>query len=314
MERKVVVTGGAGFVGSHLAHALVDRGYKVIAFDNMFRGRRAYLDGLVKSEKAVLVDGDIRNYELTRDVIRGADYVYHEAAVSINYSVANPSESFDTNVRGTYNVFRAANEAKVKKLIFASSASVYGNPVYVPMDEEHPFSPITPYCVAKIAAEYMLKMSEFRELPYVTFRNFNIYGTRQSTDAYYTSVIILFIKRVLQNLPPRIIGDGTQSMDFVNVRDVVRANLAAIEKDVTAETINLGSSTSVSVNELAEKVIRLSGKQLVAEHLEGPKLIVQKRQAGIRKARDLLGFSPTVPLDDGLAELMKDIAVHPEFY
>src|SRR5207245_3071064 len=126
------------------------------------------------SDKAQLVNGDIRNYELIRDVIQDARFVFHEAAVSINYSVANPSESLDINVRGTYNVFKAAKEAKVKKLVFASSASVYRDPVRLPMDEDHPFNPITPYCVSKITAEYMLKMTEFRGLPSVVFRNFNI--------------------------------------------------------------------------------------------------------------------------------------------
>jgi len=314
MDSKVVVTGGAGFVGSHLAHALADRGFYVVALDNMARGRQAYLKDLIDSDKAQLVNGDIRNYELVRDVMKDAEYLFHEAAVSINFSVANPSESLDINVRGTYNTFRAAKEAEVKKIIFASSASVYGDPVYLPMDEGHPFSPITPYCVSKITGEYMLKMSEFRQVPSVIFRNFNIYGPRQSTDAYYTSVIILFIKRVLQNLPPRIIGDGNQSMDFIHVRDIVRANLAAIDRDVSGETINLGSSTSVSISELAEKIVRLSGRDLVPEHTAGPKLIVTRRQAGIEKARKLLGFAPSVTIDAGLEELMKDISAHPELY
>jgi UDP-glucose 4-epimerase len=314
MTEKVVITGGAGFVGSHLAHALADRGYFVVAFDDLLRGRKEYLKDLIDSERAQLVNGDIRNYELISDVVQGAKYVFHEAAVCINYSVANPSESFDINIRGTYNVFKASKEAKVKKVVFASSASVYGNPVHLPMDEGHPLNPITPYCVAKITGENMLRMSEFTNLPSVTFRNFNIYGPRQSTDAYYTSVIISFIKRALQDIPPRIIGEGTQSMDFIHVRDIVRANLEAIDKDISGEIINLGSGTSVSINEIAERIIRLSGKSMIPEHQEGPKLIVQRRQAGIEKARKLLGFEPKVSLDEGLAELMQDFRAHPDLY
>jgi UDP-glucose 4-epimerase len=311
---KVVVTGGAGFIGSHLARALADRGYFVVAFDSLLRGRKEYLKDLIDSEKAQLVIGDIRNYELISDVVQGAKYVFHEAAVCINYSVANPSESFDINIKGTYNVFKASKEAKVNKVIFSSSASVYGNPVHLPMDEGHPLNPITPYCVAKITGENMLRMSEFKDMPSVTFRNFNVYGPRQSTDAYYTSVIISFIKRALQGLPPRIIGEGAQSMDFVHVRDIVRANLEAIDDDVSGEIINIGSSKSVSINEIAQKIIKLSGKSLVPEHQDGPKLIVQRRQAGIEKARKLLGFEPKVGLDEGLAELMQDYRTHPDLY
>lgn len=314
MKDKVVVTGGAGFVGSHLVRALVEKGYFVLAYDDLMRGKREYLKDLIDSDRAQLALGDIRNYELVRDAVKDAKYVFHEAAVCINYSVANPSESFDINVRGTHNVFRAANEAKVKKLVFASSASVYGNPVSLPMTEDHPFHPITPYCVSKITGEYMLKMAEFRDLPTIVFRNFNIYGPRQSTDAYYTSVIISFMKRVLQGLPPRIIGEGTQSMDFIHVDDIVKANIEVIDRDVSGETINLGSGKSSSINEIAEKIIRLSGKHMVPEHQAGPKLIVQRRQAGIQKARDLLGFEPEVSLDVGLAGLMSDYQAHPDLY
>jgi len=314
MQEKVVVTGGAGFIGSHLAHALAKSGYFVIVYDDMTRGRKEYIKDLVDVEKGQLVVGDIRNFELVRDVVEGAKYVFHEAAVCINYSVANPSESFDINVRGTYTVFRAAKEAKVKKLFFSSSASVYGNPVRLPMDEDHPLNPITPYCVSKITNEYTLRMSEFRELPYVIFRNFNVYGPRQSTDAYYTSVIISFMKRALQNLPPKIIGEGTQSMDFIHVDDIVQANLEAVDRDVSGEIINLGSGTSVSINEIAKKIVKLSGKNLTPEHSEGPKLIVQRRQAGIKKAQDLLGFRPKVGIDKGLEGLIKDFKAHPDLY
>ena len=156
-KNKVVVTGGAGFIGSHLSHRLVDSGYDVVVLDNLTRGRCEYIQDLVDAKKVKFIEGDIRNGQTVHDAVKGAKYVFHEAAVCINYSVVHQEESIEINVDGTFNVFKAASDAGVEKLIFASSASVYGNPQYLPMDENHPFNPITPYCVSKIAGEYALK-------------------------------------------------------------------------------------------------------------------------------------------------------------
>ena len=155
MEKdKVVVTGGAGFIGSHLSHKLADLGYQVVILDNLVRGKWDYIKDLVDEKKASFVEGDIRNPSIVREVVKGAKYVFHEAAVCINYSQKYPEESIDINVNGSFNVFKAAAEARVERLIFASSASVYGNPQHLPMNEDHPLNPITPYCVSKIAGEY----------------------------------------------------------------------------------------------------------------------------------------------------------------
>jgi UDP-glucose 4-epimerase len=311
---KAVVTGGAGFIGSHLSHRLAELGYNVVMLDNLFRGRSEYVKDLVDEGKASFVNGDIRNYSIVHDALKGAKYVFHEAAVCINYSQENPEESIEVNVNGSFNVFKAAAEVGVRKLVFASSASVYGNPVYLPMDENHPLNPITPYCVSKIAGEYFLKIFGPKGLKYNILRYFNVYGPRQSVDAFYTSVIINFMKNVQENRAPMICGDGSQSMDFVNVHDLVEANIRAAESDVWGETFNVGSGTSTTVKELAETIIKLFGKNLKPTYQKGTKIIVRRRQAEISKIKKLLKFKPKVGLEDGLAEIAKDITAHPNYY
>jgi UDP-glucose 4-epimerase len=313
-KEKVVITGGAGFIGSHLSRRLAERGYDVVVFDNLFRGRYEYVEDLVSSGKASFVKGDVRDFDLVRQTIKGSKCVFHEAAVCINYSMAQPEESMDINIQGTHNVLKAALEGGVKKLIFSSSASVYGNPVYLPMGEDHPLNPITPYCVSKIADEYLLKMFSNRGLKYIALRNFNVYGLRQSVDAYYTSVILSFVKRIMNREPPMILGDGKQSMDFVNVSDVVNANLLAMESDVENEVFNVGSGESTSVKELAEMIIEIFGEDMKPIYHGETKVIVQRRQADISKIGKFLGFKPETKLKNGLDEIARDIVARPDYY
>jgi len=314
-NEKVVVTGGAGFIGSHLSHRLANSGYDVVILDNLIRGRYLYVKDLVEEKKATFVNGDIRDYSIVRDVLKGAKYVFHEAAVCINYSLNHAEESTQINVNGSFNVFKAATESRVKKLVFASSASVYGNPLYLPMDENHPLNPITPYCVSKIAGEYFLKIFGPQGLKFNILRYFNIYGPRQSIDAYYTSVIINFMKNVREGKPPVICGDGSQSMDFLNVRDVVEANVLAAENDdVSNEVFNVGIGMSTSVKELAEIIIHLYNTNLEPIYEEEKKIIVRKRQADISKIKRLLHFEPKAGLQDGLKEVFGDLSAHPEYY
>lgn len=311
---KVLVTGGAGFIGSHLSHRLAELGYPVVILDKLVRGKYDYIKDLVEEKKATFLEGDIRNQSNVRDAIKGAKYVFHEAAVCINYSQKYPEESIEINVNGSFNVFQASAEAGVEKLILASSASVYGNPVHLPMDENHPLNPITPYCVSKIADEYFLKIFSPKGLKYNILRNFNVYGPRQSVDAFYTSVIVNFMKNVREGKAPIICGDGSQSMDFINVHDVVEANILAMESDVSGETFNLGSGTSTTVKELAETIIRLFKKDLKPEYQRELKIIVRRRQADISKIKRMLKFTPKIGLQEGLAEIAKDIVVHPDYY
>jgi UDP-glucose 4-epimerase len=289
-------------------------GYKVLIIDNLFRGRLQYIEDLLNAGKASFVNGDIRDLDLVRKAIHGSSYVFHDAAVCINYSLAAPEESMDINLRGSFNVFKAAVEAGVKKVIFASSASVYGNPIRLPMSEDHPLNPITPYCVSKIADEFLLKMFSNQGLKYIALRNFNVYGPRQSTDAYYTSVILSFVKKISNNSSPVILGDGSQSMDFVNIHDVVDANILAMESDVENEVFNVGSGTSTSVRELAETIIELFRSSVKPTYVEEQKIIVRRRQADITKINRLLGFKPKVEIKDGLKDVVSDILAKPSYY
>ena len=309
----VLVTGGAGFIGSHLVEELVAKGYKVRVLDVLSRGNLEYIQPLIDKRKVEFIDGDIRYNDVVDKSMKDVDYVFHEAATNINRSQAYPEESFDVNFRGSYIVFKSALDHNVKKVMFASSASVYGQPKTLPISENHDLNPITPYCVSKLASEHLLKFFARSGLKFITFRYFNVYGLRQHTDAYYTSVIILFLKSLLNDKPPLVMGNGEQSMDFVNVKDVVRANIMGIESDVENEIVNIGSGKSTTIRKLAYMLIDIMGKD-VKPRFKPRDVIVTERRADIRKAKDLLGFEPEIGLREGMREVAEDIKKHPERY
>lgn len=303
-DTKVLVTGGAGFIGSHLTEELVKQGASVTVLDNFSRGSLENLRNV--EDKIEIVEGDIRDSQIVSDCCRGKDYVFHEAAVCINRSEKFPYECIDINIQGTSNVIRAALNQKVKKLVFASSASVYGNPISIPMTEKHPFNPITPYCISKIAGEHLLKSFARFGLKYTILRYFNVYGPRQSTDAYYTTVIQLFIKQLLQNKAPTIHGDGSQSMDFVNVKDVVQANLLAIENTKSDNNMyNVGSGTETTLNELSEEIKSICGVAVAPIYIKDKQSLVRRRLADIEKIKKI-GYTPKVSLRDGLIEVVNE--------
>lgn len=309
----VLVTGGAGFIGSHLVEELVAKGYKVRVLDVLSRGKLEYIQPLIDKGKVEFIDGDIRYNDVVDKSMKDVDYVFHEAATNINRSQAYPEESFDVNFRGSHIVFKSALDHNVKKVMFASSASVYGQPKTLPISENHELNPITPYCVSKLASEHLLKFFVRSGLKFITFRYFNVYGLRQHTDAYYTSVIILFLKRLLNDKPPLVLGNGEQSMDFVNVKDVVRANIMGMESDVENEILNIGSGKSTTIRKLAYMLIDIMGKD-VKPRFKPRDVIVTDRRADIRKAKDLLGFEPEIGLREGMGEVAEDIKKHPERY
>ena len=225
-----------------------------------------------------------------------------------------PEESFDVNFRGSQVVFKSALDHKVKKVMFASSASVYGQPKKLPMSEDSELNPITPYCVSKLASEYLLKFYARFGLKYIIFRYFNVYGLRQHTDAYYTSVIILFLKRLINNEPPIVSGTGEQSMDFVNVKDVVRANIMGMESEIENEIFNVGTGKSTSIKELAYMLREFVGKEDVEPKFILGRELVMERRADIQKAKKLLGFEAKINIRDGLKEVVEDIIKHPDRY
>ncbi len=312
-NKFVLVTGGAGFIGSHLVEHLVNKGYGVRVLDVLSRGTMEYIQPLLDAGKIEYIDGDIRYQDAVDKAMKGVDYVFHEAATNINRSERYHEESFDVNFKGSYNVFKSALDHNVKKVMFASSASVYGQPKVLPMSETHELNPITPYCVSKLASEYLLKFFSRFGLKYTIFRYFNVYGLRQHTDAYYTSVIIIFLKKLLNGETPIIDGNGKQSMDFVNVKDVVRANIMAMESNVENEIFNVGTGKTTSIREVAYMLIKQSGKNI--EPIFKPReVIVTERRADVRKAKEMLGFEAKIDIQEGLKEVTEDIIKHPGRY
>lgn len=308
MPRKVVITGGAGFIGSHLARQLIEGGDEVTALDSLWRPKNEYFP-----KEARLIEGDVRSVEDVDDALFRADVVFHMAAPNIQYSVSHPNEAFDVMLNGTYNVVDSADRHGAK-VVFSSSASVYGEARYFPTDELHPFQPITPYCIGKVAGEHILKMKRFEDLLWVILRYFNVYGPKQQVDAYYTSVIVTFIERALMGEPLLVTGDGSQSMDFVNVKDVAKANIAAALSDVSHETFNVASGTETTILSLAQKIVSLTKSSSEIKLLGNANpSIVQHRRASIEKAEKLLGFKASVGLEQGIEELVADMTYKEDY-
>jgi len=313
-DETLLVTGGAGFIGSHLVESLVARGYSVKVLDILSRGTLQYIKPLIDTGKVEYIDGDIRYKDVVDKTMKNVDYVFHMASTNINRSIAYPEESFDVNFRGSHVVFQSALDHNVKKVIFSSSASVYGQPKKLPMSEDDVPDPITPYCISKLSSEYLLKfLSRQYDLKYIVLRYFNVYGLRQHTDAYYTSVILVFLQRLMNNLPPTILGSGEQSLDFINVRDIVRANVVAMESGVENEIFNVGTGKLTTIKELAYMLLRITGKD-IQPIFEPRDTIVTERKADVEKAKELLGFESQIDLMSGLREVVEDMKEHPERY
>jgi UDP-glucose 4-epimerase len=305
---KILITGGAGFVGSATADQLLDAGAaEVRVLDNLVRGNLRNLENAKRSGRLVVIEGDIRDVDTVDSAVAGVDYVFHAAALRITRCAEAPREAVQVLIDGTSNVLESAVRHKVKKIVAASSASVYGNPSYLPMDEDHPFNNRTLYGAGKIANEQMLRSYyEMFQLPYVAFRYFNIYGPRMDLDGVYTEVLIRWMDAIEAGQPPKIFGDGTQSMDFVFVEDVARANVAGLVSDVTDEVFNVGMGVQTTLNELCHLLLKVTGSPLKPEYHEARKVNnVQARRAAIEKAEKMLGFRAHVDLEAGLKTLIQ---------
>ena len=305
---RCVVTGGAGFVGSTIVDHLVEAGAaEVRIIDDFVRGSWSNLVWALEQPSVRVIEGDIRDKELVDQAIDGVDYVFHQAALRITRCAEAPREALEVLIDGTFNVLEAAVAHKVKKVVAASSASVYGEPSYLPIDESHPFNNRTMYGAAKITNEQMLRaLHDTSGLNYVALRPFNISGPRMDVTGVYTEVLIRWLDAIEANEPPLIFGDGSQSMDFVYVDDVAQANLLAIQSDFSDEIFNVGTGVQTSLNELCALLLRLSGSSLQPEHRE-PRVVanVQRRRAAVEKADKMLGFRATVTLEQGLRELLR---------
>ncbi|HEY3007753.1 MAG TPA: NAD-dependent epimerase/dehydratase family protein, partial [Micromonosporaceae bacterium] len=288
-KKTVFFTGGAGFIGMHVVPLLVERGYQVRIFDNMFRGDRDKVAELVATGNVELIDQDVRYGGAVHQAMRGCDHVIHFAAVSINKSEADPYESIDINMVGNHNVFAAAADHGVRRLVFASSASVYGEPTRLPMHEDDELHPLTPYCISKRAGEDLLGFYQRRSgLSWIALRFFNVYGPGQKTTAYYTSVINHFVNRLRNGQPPIIDGKGEQSMDFIHVHDIARAVVGAVECGRDNLPINVGTGVDTSVAALADILIRAVGVD-VTPQFNPRDVLVSRRAADITRAAEVLG-------------------------
>ncbi|HET6286011.1 MAG TPA: NAD-dependent epimerase/dehydratase family protein [Amycolatopsis sp.] len=304
-DKKVLFTGGGGFIAAHVIPMLLDGGYTVRVFDNMTRGDRPRVNEFVATGKVELVEKDVRYGGAVREAMRGCTHVIHFATVSINKSVADPHESIDINMVGNHNVFAAAADEGVERLVFASTASVYGDPKRLPMHEDDELKPLTPYCISKRAGEDMLGFYErTKGLSWNALRFFNVYGPGQKIEAYYTSVINHFIQRLRAGQPPIIDGRGDQSMDFVHVTDLARAVVAALESAQGCVPINIGTGIDTSIATLAKILIDAVGVDVEPLFNERD-VLVSRRAADITRAREILGWEPKISVEEGMYELVK---------
>jgi nucleoside-diphosphate-sugar epimerase len=298
-----LVTGGAGFIGSNLSHALLRQGMGVRVFDDLSTGRVTNLEDLVGDLD--FVEGDVRDAEAVHAATQGCTVVFHEAAIpSVARSVADPVASNEANVNGTLNVLLAARDAGVQRVVFASSSSVYGNSAVMPVHEDLPCRPISPYGVTKLAGErYLQSFWESYELPTVALRYFNVFGPRQNPRAEYAAVVPRFIAAALEGTPATIFGDGEQTRDFTYVGDVVQANLMAADStpDAWGQVFNVACGDRHSVNQLHAAVsTAVGGEPVTPVHEPSRAGDVRESHAALHAAERVLGYSPEYGFDEGL--------------
>jgi UDP-glucose 4-epimerase len=307
--QRALVTGGAGTIGSHLVDQLAQAGAEeIVVLDNFVRGRRENLTQALSSGSVRVVTGDVRDRALVRRLTSGVDVVFHQAAIRITQCAEEPRLALEVLVDGTYNVVEAAAQAGVRKVIAASSASVYGLAEQFPTTEDHhPYRNDTLYGAAKTFNEGLLRsFHAMTGLDYVALRYFNVYGSRMDVHGLYTEVLVRWMERIAAGQPPLIFGDGSQTMDFVYVEDIARSNILAAQADVTDETFNVASGVETSLAELAQTLLEVMGSDLSVEF--GPERAVNKvsrRLADTSRARDVIGFEAEVDLEEGLTRLVE---------
>ena len=297
---KILVTGGAGFIGSHITEYLVQRGDNVTVIDNLKTGQTANLSKVNKNIN--FVNGDIRDYKLLEGLVNDTDGVFHEAALaSVQQSFEMQDEYFDVNVNGTENILKLASEYGFK-VVYASSSSVYGNPKHVPTKENHDRKPLNPYAETKLEEELLAEKYSEMDVSVIGLRYFNVFGRRQSKE--YAGVIKLFLEKIQQNKNPKVNGDGLQTRDFVYIEDVVKANILAMDSNIKHEFLNVGSGSSISILDLATVCIETSGLSLKPIH--GPELPgdVRTTKADTKLIEKLLNWKAKTKLEDWLSKVI----------
>jgi UDP-glucose 4-epimerase len=308
-QSTIVVTGGAGLIGSTTIDLLLRSSApkRVVIFDDFSRGTQANVAAALSDPRVSLVRGDIRDREALARVMEGADAVIHLAAIRITACAAEPRLAFDVMCAGSFNVVESAQQAGVQKVVAASTASVYGLAERFPTTEDHhPYDNRTWYGASKMMLEGLLRsFHDMYGLPYVALRYFNVYGPRMDIHGKYTEVLIRWMERLDAGEPPLILGDGLQTMDFVYVADVARANLLALTSDASDDVFNVGTGVETSLNQLADALSRVMGVTIAPQYGPERKVnAVPRRLASTEKARRLLGYDPSVTLEEGLSRLV----------
>ncbi|MFC2010282.1 SDR family oxidoreductase [Chloroflexota bacterium] len=304
--QKVLVTGGAGFIGSSIVDRLSPDN-QVFVLDNMFTGS---MSNLKKSKDRIrFIEGDIRDRELVNDIVSKVDYIFHLAAHVGNIrSLKDPYFDMDVNIRGMVNLLEACRNSSIKRLVYSSSGAIFGEAKYLPIDEDHPLNPESPYAVSKLAAEkYAFAFYKVYNVPTVSIRYFNAYGPRQDTSEYANAVSI-FLSRTSREEPLTIFGDGEQTRDFIFIDDIVNANvLVATHPNAVGEIFNISTGKVYSINQLVEILRQITGKEIPVSH-DAPRAgEVRHSRANIDKASKMLGYSPKTDLKEGLTLTWKEL-------
>ncbi len=304
---KILVTGGAGLIGSTTIDQLLanEKPAEIVILDNMSRGTTRNLESALKDERVKLIQGDIRDKDLVYKVTEGMDAVVHMAAIRITACAADPREAMEVMNDGTFNVIDAAHKAGVKKVLAASSASILGLADTFPTTEDHhPYNNRTWYGASKIMLEGLLRSyNDMYGLNYVAMRYFNVYGPRMDVEGKYTEVLVRWVQRINQGIPPLILGDGTTSMDFIYIEDLARANVLGLKSDATDEVFHIASGVETSLNELAATTMKVMGAPADMRPEYGPERkvnAVSRRLSSTEKAERLLGFKAEVSLEEGI--------------
>jgi UDP-glucose 4-epimerase len=307
--KRVLITGGAGLIGSHIADQLArESNPEIIVLDNLVRGRRENLTWAIANGNVRIVEGDLRDTRILAEVMQGIDLVFHQAAIRITQCAEEPRLAVEVLANGTFNVLEAAVAAKVKKIVAASSASVYGLAEEFPTTEKHhPYNNRTLYGAAKVFNEGLLRsFHEMYGLDYVALRYFNVYGPRMDIYGAYTEVLIRWMERIAAGTPPLILGDGDQTMDFVYIEDIARANILAAKSPVTDDVFNVASGVETSLDDLANALLKVMGSSLKPEYGPARKVnAVPRRLAEVGNAKNKIGFEAQVSLEQGLQKLVE---------
>ena len=303
----IAVIGGAGFIGSHIVDQLLaEQVERVIVVDNFVRGTRGNLAAADRDPRVEIREGSILDLPFLDQVMEESDYAFHLAALWLHECVHHPRDAVDVNALGTYNVIEAAQRANLGKVVYSSSASVYGDALALPMTEDHPFNNRTLYGATKIAGEQFFRaIHEQHGLNYVGLRYMNVYGPRMDYKGTYVSVIMKVLDKIEAGEAPQIFGDGSQAYDFVHVDDVARANILSLKSDATDVFLNVGMGVQTTINELVERLLALTGSDIRPEYLPQEQMFVTNRIGSTELAEELTGFRAKIDLDEGLGSVIE---------